>query len=667
MAENVVINFVGNDGVSPAAKKAEGAIKDVAGAAESTGSKFDGMKEIAKGAFSAIGGFALNAASAIAGTVVSGITDIAKNSFKAAVDAERSFSQLEAVIESTGMMAGWSAEEVDQLANELSAASGRSVFGDEAIRDAQSILLTFTQIQGTNFATATESILDMSQALGMDLNSASMMVGKALNDPIKGMAALGRSGVSFTADQKALVEAMMDVGDVAGAQKVIMDEMAVQFGGSAAKATETLEGKMKIFNERLGDIYEVIGNALMPIMTKLASLVLTHVLPIVGQLGQVLNESLASIPWDAIYEQINSVVTSLISMGTAIDWSFFSAGMNSIYAVIMRGQPFFDAFLGHIMRMYQAFTGPDAKSAASGFSSVIGMIVNVLGGLISTIVSTVTSVLSALSPIVAGIVEMAFRILGAITETLSGSEMNNAFAQFQVLFATVGVVVKELAEIISVVLGYALDGLRIAFDFLWPVIDFVFKQLMNAVSFVIPIVVGLLNSVIMVLKGDFAGAWTNINVVISKAWSDIQTAVQKGIDAVKATLTEWINSASSFGSDLAAGIAKGITAGAGQIANAAKDAAMNALKAAKALLGISSPSKMFADAIGEPISQGIAAGIAKGAPEINGALGMTLGGAAGGTQQTVQNYYLSATYNQRQSESSIMADLRAMQLLSGAV
>jgi phage-related protein len=667
MAENVVINFVGNDDVTPAAKKAEGAIKDVAGAAESVGSKFDGMKEIAKGAFSAIGGFAVNAAANIAGTVVSGITDIAKNSFAAAVDAERSFSQLEAVIESTGMMAGWSAEEVDQLANELSAASGRSVFGDEAIRDAQSILLTFTQIQGTNFATATESILDMSQALGMDLNSASMMVGKALNDPIKGMAALSRSGVSFTADQKALVEAMMDVGDVAGAQKVIMDEMAVQFGGSAAKATETLEGKMKIFNERLGDIYEIIGNALMPIMTKLASLVLTHVLPIVGQLGQVLNDALTSIPWDTIYEQINSVVTSLISFGSAIPWDAIKAGFDTVVAAIMTASPLFDAIANHTKTMFSAFTGPEAQGAASGLAGVIGMIIGILGGLWTTIQSTLTAVITALSPIVASIVAFAFQIVGAITETLQSPELQNAFAQFNVLFATVGVIIQQLAGIISAVLVFAVDGLRIAFDFLWPVIDFVFKQLMNAVSFVIPIVVGLLNSVIMVLKGDFAGAWTNINVVISKAWSDIQTAVQKGIDAVKATLTEWINSASSFGSDLAAGIAKGITAGAGQIANAAKDAAMNALKAAKDLLGISSPSKMFADVIGEPISQGIAAGIAKGAPEINGALGMTLGGAAGGTQQTVQNYYLSATYNQRQSESSIMADLRAMQLLSGAV
>jgi phage-related protein len=177
----------------------------------------------------------------------------------------------------------------------------------------------------------------------------------------------------------------------------------------------------------------------------------------------------------------------------------------------------------------------------------------------------------------------------------------------------------------------------------------------------------LLESVIMVLNGNFAGAWENIQMVIGRAWIGIRTAVQTGIDAVKAAFKTFIDSASSIGSDIVDGIARGISSGAGKIADAAKDAANNAFNAAKALLGISSPSKLFADSVGLPISQGIAAGIAKGAPEINGALNATLGGASAGTTQTVQNYYLSATYNTRQSESSIMADLRAMQLLSGAV
>jgi phage-related protein len=259
------------------------------------------------------------------------------------------------------------------------------------------------------------------------------------------------------------------------------------------------------------------------------------------------------------------------------------------------------------------------------------------------------------------------QIVSALTTTLQSPEVQNAFAQFNALFATVGVVIQQLAEIIGAVLVVALDGLKIAFDFLWPVIDFVFKQLMNAVSFVIPIVTGLLESVIMVLNGNFAGAWENIQMVIGRAWIGIRTAVQTGIDAVKAAFKTFIDSASSIGSDIVDGIAKGITDGAKRIADAAKGAANSAYEAAMNFLNANSPSRLFADNVGASISEGIAAGIIKGSPEINGAINTTLGGASAGTQQTVQNYYLSATYNTRQSQSSIMADLRAMQLLSGAV
>jgi phage-related protein len=448
---------------------------------------------------------------------------------------------------------------------------------------------------------------------------------------------------------------------------MILAEMETQFGGSALAATETFEGAMVLLSEGIEDAKGSIGDALLPVLTRLANVAMSTIVPAIAQITSVIGEWIDGLDWNAITTSISGVVNGFISFGNAIPWDAIKAGFDTVVAAIMTASPLFDAIVNHTKTMFSAFTSPEAQGAASGLAGVIGMIIGILGGLWATIQSTLTAVINVLSPIIAQIITFAFQIVGAITETLQSPEVQNAFAEFNTLFGKVGEIIEIVAGHIGTLLVLALDGLKIAFDLIWPVIDMVFKEFMNAVSFVIPIVTGLLDSVILMLNGDFAGAWTNITKVLGKAWDDIKAAVQKGIDAVKTKLTEWTDSASSFGSDLAAGIAKGITAGAGKIADAAKDAAMNALKAAKDFLGISSPSKMFADVIGMPISQGIAAGIAKGAPEINGALGMTLGGAANGTQQTVQNYYLSATYNQRQSESSIMADLRAMQLLSGAV
>ena len=376
---------------------------------------------------------------------------------------------------------------------------------------------------------------------------------------------------------------------------------------------------------------------------------------------------ITGLDWTYIITSISNVVNGFMSFGSAVPWDAITGGFDAVIAAVMTAQPLFDAIAGLVVGLFSAFTGPEAQGAASGLAGVITMIIGILGGLWTTIQSTLTAVINTLSPIIAEIVRFAFEIVSAITTTLQSPEVQNAFAQFQVLFAVVGDIVKELAGIIGTMLVFALDGLKAAFNFLWPVIDHVFKQFMNAVNFVIPIVTGLLNSVVKMLKGDFAGAWENIELTIRGAWIKILIAIATGINSAKQAFDNFINSASQIGADIVAGIASGISGGAGRIADAAKNAATNAYNAAKALLGISSPSKLFADSIGLPISQGIAAGIAKGAPEINGALTTTLGGAAGGTTQTVQNYYLSATYNTRQSESSIMADLRAMQLLSGAV
>jgi phage-related protein len=667
MAETVVVNFTGQDDVTPAAKKAEQAIKDVGDTAEKSGSKFDGMKEIARGALQSIGEGAIGLAGSIGSSLVGGVTDFFTSAVQGSMDYQNVLAQTQAVIESTGGAAGYTVEEMEALARSMSSAEGMSLFADDEILGAQNVLATFTKVAGEQFAGATQASLDMAQALGMDVSSAAMMMGKALNDPIKGMSALSRSGVSFTGAQIAMVEAMVEAGDVASAQNLILSEMEVQFGGSALAATETFAGSMAILSEGIEDAKGSIGDALLPVLTRLANVARSFIVPAIAQITSAIGAWINGLDWTYIITSISGVVNGFISFGSAIPWDAITGGFNAVIAAIMTAQPLFSAIAGLAIGLFSAFTGPEATGAASGLAGVIDMIIGILGGLWATIQSTLTAVINVLSPIVADIVRFAMEIVTAITTTLQSPEVKNAFAQFQVLFATVGVVVKELADVISIALTYALDGLKIAFEFLWPVIDYVFKQIMNVISFVIPIVVGLLNSVIMVLNGDFTGAWNNIKTVISKAWDGIKTAVQTGIDSVKTAFQTFIDSAGQIGSDIVAGIAKGITDGASKIADAAKGAANSAYEAAMKFLNANSPSKLFADNVGASISEGIAAGIVKGSPEINGAIGMTLGGASAGTTQTVQNYYLSATYNTRQSESSIMADLRAMQLLSGAV
>ena len=67
--------------------------------------------------------------------------------------------------------------------------------------------------------------------------------------------------------------------------------------------------------------------------------------------------------------------------------------------------------------------------------------------------------------------------------------------------------------------------------------------------------------------------------------------------------------AANVGTGIAQGIANGINGFVGRLADAARHAALGALDAIKRVLGIASPSVVFALQVGEPISQGIAKGI----------------------------------------------------------
>jgi hypothetical protein len=192
-------------------------------------------------------------AAAFAGVSIGqGIGAIIRNT----TEAEEALAQLTARIKSTGGVAGVTADQLTEFASSLSEVT---TFGDDAIVSMQSLLLSFTNIRGQQVFGATEAILDLATAMKTDLQSAAMQVGKALNDPVKGISALGRAGVQFTDDQEKLIKALVRTGDVAGAQTIILKELETQFGGSARAAANTFGGSITQLQNAFGDLLEADG------------------------------------------------------------------------------------------------------------------------------------------------------------------------------------------------------------------------------------------------------------------------------------------------------------------------------------------------------------------------------------------------------------------------
>ena len=151
-------------------------------------------------------------------------------------DFEESQERITRVISSTGGAAGLTANEVFAMNAAFEKSTG---IAETTINQSSSILLTFTNLGQTIFPETQQAVLDMTAALyhgnvTMEaLKTTSIQVGKALNDPIRGLTALRRVGVSFNARQKLIIKALQNTNRLAQAQGIILDELEREFGGQS--------------------------------------------------------------------------------------------------------------------------------------------------------------------------------------------------------------------------------------------------------------------------------------------------------------------------------------------------------------------------------------------------------------------------------------------------
>jgi hypothetical protein len=249
------IVFTGED------RGATKAFRQVDDAAENTGSKL-----------AQLGSRISPAVAAASAAVVAGVGFAMKAAFDAATESAVIARETERVIQTTGASAWTTADQIGDLATSVSNLTGKD---DELIQSSANLLLTFAKVrnevgEGNDvFDQAVGLSLDLSVALGTDASSASIQLGKALNDPVKGITALSRAGVSFTAEQKEQIKTLVATGDTLSAQKVILGELKNQFGGAAEAAKTPIEA----LQTKLGNLQESIGTMLMPTIGAIADAV----------------------------------------------------------------------------------------------------------------------------------------------------------------------------------------------------------------------------------------------------------------------------------------------------------------------------------------------------------------------------------------------------------
>lgn len=182
-------------------------------------------------------------------------------------EAEKSALKTNAILKATGGISGVTAEQVKKLADSF---QQTTAFGDDLVRDGENILLTFTHIGAEVFPQATEAMLDLATKMGTDASSAAQQLGRALDDPIRGITLLQRQGIVFSEVQQKQIASMVQTNNIAGAQKIILDSLSNSIGGLAKESAAGVSGSFSKLKNSFSDIGEEIGARFAPLIKEAA-------------------------------------------------------------------------------------------------------------------------------------------------------------------------------------------------------------------------------------------------------------------------------------------------------------------------------------------------------------------------------------------------------------
>lgn len=423
------------------------------------------------------------------------LTSAAKIGWAEFAEGEKVTAQTNATLKSTGGIANVTEAQIGDLATTLMRMSG---IDDELIQSGENLLLTFKNVRnevgaGNDiFNQATEAALNLSVAGFGSVESASKMMGKALQDPIRGMTALGRAGVTFSEEQRAAITAMVESNDLLGAQKIILKEVESQVGGSAKALGETLPGQINIaretINNFLGDIVERLVPALAsmiswlrdhwpqiqaaiqtfwasaePILVALGQLLqaawpiaqkaIELFLPVLQSIAQVLQgvvqviSGILSGDWSLVWEGLKNVAAGAI---TAM-WNLIKAQLELLKAGVLVVLGLVRDAFEVAFRAVSDFVGARVGDIVGFFTALPSRLLATIEALVSTALAPFRAAFGAARNAIGGIIDdvvsFFIELPRRIADTL-GALAGQALGPFKGLFRSAGEAVEFVGEAI---------------------------------------------------------------------------------------------------------------------------------------------------------------------------------------------------------------------------
>lgn len=466
--------------------------------------------------------------------VGAGAVAIGKTLIDAGERASTSNARIQQIAESMGVFGdsmngvSASAEEVTKRLVAVAEATARQTGVDQnAIKETQAKLLTFKELAltagevGGAFDRATQAAVDMAAAGFGEASQNAVQLGKALNDPIKGITALSRSGITFTEAEKERIKTLVESNRIGEAQAMILEAIEKQVGGTA-EATANASDKMKV---AFSQLQERLGQKLLPVFEKLATFFITKLLPAVERFVEkgvkVLRDT-----FDSLRERLTPVVNALRNALAPI--------LEKIIGWLRKNIDTVKVFFGVI-------------AGATVIAAVVA-----LGAAFAALFSPIVLVIGAIAAVAAGLYyayqqsETFRNAVDAVARFFKDTVVPALVDGFNFVKDAVSAFVGFFQERMDAIKA-AMTNIREFFEgvldfigFLWDTfgqtilghIQRSFDAIKNVVQGAVQVLRGIFDFFLGVLSGDWGRAWDGIKNIVGGALETIKGVVKLAVSPI---------------------------------------------------------------------------------------------------------------------------------------
>ena len=369
---------------------------------------------------------------------IAGVASFTKELIVSAQAEKASNALIENIATSMGLFGNQTAEVTNRLTKYAETQSLATGIDEDSIKAGQAKLLTFSAVgkeagkMGGQFDRAMQAAMDLQSAGFGKVESNAVQLGKALQNPVKGMGALSRAGVTFSESEKAAIKAMVESGNQMKAQDVLLKAIEMQVGGSSdAIVNQTDRMKAGFTN-----LKETIGLSVLPAFDKFGKFMSDNVLP-------ALTTGAEKLP--AIFESIGSKLSPVFqTIGDVMSriWVGIQPAIEKLLPVFMQLSSVISPF-GIILNNLGTFVEPlilMINTLADTLSGVLGAAIPVVSSLMESLISALMILVNAILPPLSTLMESV------------GTMIVELFASIGPQLATIGDLFTLVAEAIAEVI-----------------------------------------------------------------------------------------------------------------------------------------------------------------------------------------------------------------------